>query len=178
MAIWIRVVGTSSLADVTREELRAAIAERLGKIASAYGEDASGVAARISLAPPADAPSGPELGVLELRWGGEGTRPIRLERWTGPRAEEEVSELAEALEEYLENEDADEGADEIAAVLERAVDTVGIELGASHTEGVGWPLALSAALFLAERSDGVVRADGEGWLAPEDGELRHVLEAD
>lgn len=178
MSIWIRVVVRSSLADVTPEALREGVVERLPRLAATYGEDGAAVAnehLRVVRRPKEGA--GAEFDVFELRWAPDQERPLRIERWVDGKAEEELRELSAWLASYLENED-DEGADEIAETLDAAEETIGLELGPNQTEGIGWPVAMAAAAYLAERGDGLLRADGEGWLAPEEGELRHLLEAD
>jgi hypothetical protein len=41
---------------------------------------------------------------------------------------------------------------------------------------MGWPTTVAAAAFLAERGEGLLHADGEGWLEPTPSEVRPILE--
>jgi len=185
MSIWIRVVCRSSVADITPEALRVGIAERLLHLASVYGVDgAEETQALLQVEQAGDkgkkgSPAGDsEFHAYQLRWREDQAKPVRIERWVDDRAEEEVGELRDWLEDYMAAEEDDEGCDEIARALDGAEETVALELKSSDTEGMGWPVLMSAAHFLAVRGDGIIRADGEGWLAPEGDKLRHVLEAD
>lgn len=177
MSISIRVVCRSSLGDVTPEALSAGLVERLPKLANQYGEEGAAETAK-HVAITRKKGSGDGFDVFELRWRSDQQKPVRIERRAEERAEEELGELNDWLESYMAEEEGDDGVEEIAHALQAAEEIVMLELSSSDTEGMGWPVAMAVAHYLAETGDGIVRAEGEGWLAPEEGELRHVLEAD
>ena len=183
MSIWIRVVCRSSVADITPEALRAGIEERLTHLAKVYGEAGAEETTKLLTVekgrePKSKTADDSEFQVYQLRWKTDQAKAVRIERWIDDRAEEEVGELRDWLEDYMAQEEDDEGCEEISRALEGAEETVGLELKSTDTEGIGWAVLMAAAHFLAVKGEGIIRAEGEGWLAPEGGELRHVLEAD
>jgi hypothetical protein len=168
MSVWVRALCTKPLGDLAPGDLRAGIAERLPLLSALYGEDDHEAAlARLRIE------GEPPLGVWEIAYR-EGDGFLRVERWKDrAEVEEEVGELMETLE------DSDEdGVDDVRALCERVVETVGIELKISDCEGIGWPVAIAAAAFFATRGEGIVQADGEGWMLPRGREVEHVLDGD
>lgn len=168
MSVWIRALCTKAVADVTPAELRAGIAERLPLLGPQYGEDDT------------------EGAVAALRVEGEapmrawalfhrvGEHSIRLERWSDRgRVREELDMLRGTLEDCDED-----GVDEVRELLDHVVETVALELSMGDCEGMGWPVAIAAAAYLAARGEGLVQADGEGWMEPHGRELEHVLDGD
>lgn len=168
MSIWVRALCTTSVADITPEELRAGIAQRLPLLASLYGEDdEEATAARLRVE--GDAP----LGVWKIAYRGDETS-IRLERWSEPaELKEEVTELLDGLADCDED-----GVDEVRELLGKVVDSVALELKLSDCECIGWPVAIAAAACLAARGAGIVQADGEGWMLPRGRDVEHVLDGD
>jgi hypothetical protein len=178
MAIWVRAICRKSVADGTPEELRAGIAERLPRMAALYGEsDVEATVARLRVeAEPGGAGDPEERGssVWQLRYRGDDQRSVRVERWSDPaRVEGEVKELLEGLEDCDED-----GVGEVRSALTEAVETVAFELAMSDTEGMGWPVVIAAAACLARRGNGLVQADGEGWMEPDGLDLEHLIDAD
>lgn len=168
MAIWIRALCTKAVGDVTPAELRAGIAERLPLLASLYGEDdAEAAAARLRIE--GEAP----MRAWELFYRGD-DHAIGVERWSEPA---EVREEIDELRETLADSDED-GVDDVRELLDRVVETVAFELKVSDCEGIGWPVAIAAAACLAARGEGLIQADGEGWMAPRGREVEHVLDGD
>lgn len=168
MSIWIRALCTRPLGDLTPADLRAGIAERLPTIAPLYGEeDAEAIAASVTIA------GEPPLGVWELSYRDNGSF-IRVERWSAKAdVREEVGELLDTLAECDE-----EGVEDVRALLADVVESVGFELKVSDCEGAGWPVAVAAAAALAARGEGLVQADGEGWMEPSGRGVEHVLDGD
>jgi hypothetical protein len=175
MSIWIRAVCTKSVGDVSPEDLRAGIAARLPRMAALYGEDdPEATIPRLRVEPSGSAGEG-GFGVLLLRYAEGDDRFLRVERWAErERVDDELGELRDDLEESDEDE-----VDTVLACLDAAVETVAIELQMSDTEGIGWPLAMAAAAFLAERGAGLIQAENEGWLAPRGlDDVEHLLDND
>jgi len=168
MSIWIRALCTTTVGDVTPADLRAGIIERLPVTAALYGEDdpdATVPRLRIEGEPP--------LRAWDLFYRGDGAA-IAVERWIKPAAvREEVGELLETLAECDED-----GVDEVRELLGRVTEGVALSLSLSDCEGVGWPVAIAAAAYLAARGEGIVQADGEGWMLPRGREIEHVLDGD
>ncbi|MFT3775971.1 MAG: hypothetical protein QM820_62295 [Minicystis sp.] len=168
MSVWIRALCTRTVADVTPADLAAGIAERLPLVASLYGEEgAEEVARRLRIE--GQAP----MSAWELFYRGD-EASIGLERWSKPgEVREEVDELLETLA------DSDEdGVEDVRELLGQVVETVAFELKLSDCEGMGWPVAIAAAAVLAARGEGIIQADGEGWMVPEGKEIEHVLDGD
>lgn len=163
MSIWIRALCTKPLGGLTKDELRAGIARRLPALAALYGEEGhEATLAKLTISDEWD-----------LAYLGDGTA-IGGERWTAPDAvREEVEELLEGLADSEEDD-----VEEVRELLADVVESVGFELKLSDCEGIGWPLGLAAAAFLAERGEGIIQADGEGWMAPEGDGVEHVLDGD
>ncbi len=85
-----------------------------------------------------------------------------LERWNDPRAvKEEVAEFLERLQ-----GSAEPAATRVRRHLKATAESVGIELKASDARGMGWPVAIAVAAEICERFDGILHADGSGWMAP------------
>src|SRR3954466_15551494 len=107
MSIWIRALCTRTVADVTPDDLRAGIVERLPVTAALYGED------------------DPDATVPHLRIAGEAPMrawdlfyrgddvSIGVQRWSAPGdVREEVGELVASLSECDED-----GVDEVRELL-------------------------------------------------------------
>jgi hypothetical protein len=165
MSMWVRVLSTKALGDLTPEELRRGLGRWLSRVAEDYGEDHEGVLSRVRVE-----------GAAPLRGGaiqyGAGT--IRFERTTDREGVEgEVAKLSATIEGSDE-----EGVEEVQELLGDVVEIAKLELSLADCEGIGWPIAIAAAAYLAERGEGIVQADREGWMAPEDGALEQVLDGD
>jgi hypothetical protein len=105
-----------------------------------------------------------------LRWRPEPAPFIRIERWTGKRAGGEVSEAHQRL---VGRNDRNLGA--VRAVLDATIETVAFELKGSDVNTMGWPVAGSGAAWVAAQGDGLVHADGDGWLKPTPQEVERLL---
>ena len=149
-------------------DLCAGIAERLPLLASLYGEDdAEGAIARLRVE--GEAP----MRAWELFYS-VGDHSIGLERWSDPaEVREEVGELRETLAECDED-----GVEDVRELLDHVVEIVAFELKLSDCEGMGWPVAIAAAACFAARGEGLIQADGEGWMEPRGLEIEHVLDGD
>jgi hypothetical protein len=177
MSIWIRALCTVPVDALTAEDLRAGISERLPFLAAMYGETGDQeTIARLSVevAAPEEIPGAalrPRASVWLLRYG-DGA--IRVECWSEPAAvKEEVGTLREGLADCDEEE-----VEEVRALLDHVVQTVRLELKMTDVEGIGWAVAIGAAACFAARGEGLVQADGEGWMAPRGHEVEHVLDGD
>jgi hypothetical protein len=168
MSIWVRALCSKPAGDMTPEMLRSGISERLAIVAAYYGEDgAEAVRSLLRIEDAGDA-------VWLLHYQGGDDHFLRIERWTKPAAvAEEVGELRERLEDCDED-----GVEEVRELLDHVVETVGVELKMSDVEGIGWAVAVSAAACFAERGEGLVQADEEGWMAPEGLGVEQVLDGD
>jgi hypothetical protein len=168
MSMWIRALCTTTVADVTPAELCAGIAERLAGIAADYGEeDAAATVGRLRVA--GEAP----LAAWEISYRGDETS-LGVARASKPaEVREEVGELVASLAECDED-----GVDDVRELLGHVVEVVTFELSLSDCEGLGWPVAIAAAAYLAARGEGLVQADGEGWMEPAGLGVEHVLDGD
>jgi len=172
MSIWVRAVCTKSLGEVTPEDLRAGVADRLERLAAFYGEpDPAETLGRLRVE---RAGHDERAEVFLLHYRPDDDHFLRVERWTEPaRVKEETVELMAELEDCDE-----EGVDDVRACLERAVETTALELKISDAEGIGWPIAIATAATLAALGEGLIQADAEGWMAPRGLAVDHLIDAD
>lgn len=173
MSTRVRAVCTKCLSDVSPQDLHAGIAERLPITARFYGEDdAEETLARLRVVEDASPDGGFSAYLLHYRE--DNGRPLRIEReCMSTRFKQEVQSLLDAIE---DNEEDD--VEVVRDCLSRAVEVAIIELTMSDTEGIGWPLAIAAAAYLAGRGAGLIQADAEGWMQPHGRDVRHLLDAD
>jgi len=171
MSTWVRALCAKPLDGLTPDELRASIAQRLPALATLYGEDSHTAAlARLTIE---NADPARPFRVWWLRYR-EGEAALRIERWTAPaEVKDERNELLERLEDCDED-----GVEDVTALLTDMVEMMGIELKMSDVEGIGWAVAVAAAACFAERGDGLIQADGEGYLEPTKNGVEHVLDGD
>lgn len=164
MGIWIRAICTKSIGPLKDIDLKAALADADFALwaEGADLDEEDGDAAERALRFEYPKHRSQEYGLLRYR---DDDHFIRFDRWTGEAAREEADELAE----MVDAEGA--AADRVREVLARAVETVGFELKSSDAQGMGWPIALAAAMFIAERGQGLVQGDTDGdtWWDPATG---------
>lgn len=169
MSIWIRSVCRKSVVATTPEELRSGIAKRLKLLTYLYGEDDyEETVARLRVR---NASAGATFEVYRLSYHQSDQKFIRAERWSKPKIVEELKELIEVLEGRK-----DQGAEMIRQLLAEAIEVVAFELKQSDADGMGWPVAIAAAAYLAEKGDGAVHAEGEGWMGPTETEIEVLLD--
>ena len=108
-----------------------------------------------------------------LHYRRDGGPPIRAERWYGPATDEEVEDRLEDIEDQQGF-----AADRVRAMLAKAGESIAFELKVSHAQGMGWPLAIAGAAWLAEIGQGLIHAEGSGWMAPTCAEVEFVLDDD
>jgi hypothetical protein len=168
MSLRVRALCPTPVGDLTPEKLHSGIADRLAVLAAYYGEEgAEETLACLRV-------SGDGDGALSLRYRDDTSPALRVERCRRPAA---VAAEVGALRADLEACD-EEGVDEVRELLDRVVETVGIELPMSDVEGIGWAVAVAAAACFAEHAEGLIQADGEGWMMPEGRGVEQVLDGD
>jgi hypothetical protein len=167
MSIWIRAICRRSVEFTTPEELLTGITKRLMLLTYLYGEDDyEETTSRLRVE---NASRVETFEVYRIYYRQSGNSFIRVARWSKPSAvAEEVKELVESLEDRREPE-----AEMIRQLLAETIETVGLELKQSDADGMGWPVAIAAAAYLADKGKGVVH-DGQGWLQPTAKEV-HIL---
>ncbi|EYF04785.1 hypothetical protein [Chondromyces apiculatus] len=189
MSIFVRAVCTRGLGEVSAEALREGIALRLPTLATYYGEpDPETFLARLLVSDAGGARRSPGEAFSVLEGGhGEGTGAprgeaeggedrlictvVRLQK--GAERDAEVAALRSALDDCDE-----EDVDEVLDCLGEAVEVVQVAVDLGAVEGMGWPVAIAVAATLAERGDGLIQADGEGWMAVEGTGVEQILDAD
>jgi hypothetical protein len=171
MSAWVRVFCRNSVAQTRPEDLTAGIGQRLRLLTFLYCPDKEeppeAVLSRLTVT---TLSTDSDFRVWALRWRPEPNPFIRVERWTGERAESEIGECRARLAGHP-------GADVAAvrAALDATVETVGFELKQSDLNTMGRPVAVAAAAWLAERADGLIHAESEGWLKPTPREVKRIL---
>ena len=170
MSVWIRAVCRKSVAFTTPKELRTGITKRLMLLTYLYGEDdyeetLSGLRVETASA-------GETFEVFRIYYQKNSDRFIRVGRWSKrTMVAEEVKELTESLQERTERKAA-----EIRKLLAETLEIVGLELKQSDADGMGWPVAIAAAAYLADKGEGAVQADGQGWMKPTEKEISILLD--
>jgi hypothetical protein len=173
MPIWVRALCTRPAASLTPESLHRGIADRLPPIAAYYGEgDGRDTIGRLRVEIAAQ--HGGAASAWILRYHEDPGRGVRVLRWTEPGA---VAAAVSALRAALDDCD-EEGVDEVREVLGRAVEAVGFELEMRDVEGMGWPVAVAAAACFALPGEGLIQADGEGWMRARGRGVEQVIDGD
>jgi hypothetical protein len=173
MSIWVRALCTRPVGSLTPESLHRGIADRLPALAAYYGEDgALDTVARLRVEMAAAGSSA--TSVWLLRYHEDPTHAIQAVCRTDPAAvAAEVSALRAGLDACDE-----EGVDEVRDVLDRVTEAVGLELSMSDVEGIGWPVAIAAAACFALPGEGLIQADGEGWMRARGRGVDQVIDGD
>jgi hypothetical protein len=171
MSIWIHILCRRTVGSLQPSQLAQGIERRLGVLAYLFlpeeEEEPEAVLARLRL----EADPGPELRRLRIHYRAQPSLPLKVDRWSDPPAvAEEVRELLAKLEGH-----SGPAATDLRERLRATIESVAIELKASHARDMGWPLAICAAAELAERGDGVIRAEGRGFMLPSGNEVDIVL---
>lgn len=173
MSVWVRALNRIPIPELTRESLHSGIAKRLTLLTYLFcpeeEEDPDVLLGRLQIEDVSE-PSGNLVWLLHYRPDLE--EFLRLERWQDP---EMVRVEAEELAEFLEDHTG-EGLDEVRALLGAATESFALELKARDLSSMGWPLAIAAAAFLAETGQGLLQADGSGWMRPTNKEVAWLAE--
>jgi hypothetical protein len=168
MSIWIRTFCPRPLGALDLKMLRDGIVQRLPLLTALFcpehEEDPHVVINRLRIVLQSD-------NVVEFHYRADTEDFLDAERWSGPDA---TTEVAEHLEE-LESVDESTSLARVRDVLRRTVETIGFELKLSDAQGMGWPLAIAAAVKLAEATDGIVHAEESGWWVADGNEVELVL---
>jgi hypothetical protein len=166
VSIWIRAISTRSVGVLSKLDLRAATRDA---DFMTWGEDYDvdeDESMRIEDALRFEASEDPD--VVLMHWRPDATdRFIRVERWVGAAAKEELDELVERIADVK-----GKAADRIRGVLAKATETIAFELKLSDAQGMGWPISWQTAMWLAERGAGlVVTDDPDEWWDPKSYEI-------
>lgn len=163
MSIWVHAFCRKSIGSVRPEDVAHGVERRLTALTYLLlpeeEEDPGAVLKRLRVT---SAGRGAELRRLELHYRRDPGRFILGERWSNPRAvAEEVEERLEMLRERREP-----ATEKVREHLRATLETFAFQLKASDARGMGWPIAISAAAELCEHGDGLIHADGSGWMVP------------
>jgi hypothetical protein len=163
MSIWVRAFCRKSVATATPVAMRDGIAMRwrpmIFLLSPEAEEEPGDVLARLRIE---DHSGGEGFRLFHLVYRVGGDRFIRAERWSDEAARQEVEECREDL---IDREELEVEA--VTALLDDCLEAVGFELKMSDAQGMGMPVAVSAAVWVAEIGDGIVHAEGYGWLLPQ-----------
>jgi hypothetical protein len=171
MSIWVRAFCRKSVAKATPEAMRDGIAQRWASmiflISTEDDDEPDAVLDRLRI----EDHSGGEFRLCHLLYRESSAHFLRAERWTGPASRLEVEE---SLEELRDREEP--AVETVLTILAETVETVGFELSLRDAKRMGFPLAIAAAVWLAEIGNGIAHAEGYGWLLPEGNAALLVLE--
>ena len=147
--------------------LRAGIGKRLPAIASTWlpedEYDPAPVAARLSVKNMAT--SGFATGELHWRAAGDKGPPIRIAR------NADLSDLQMEKEELRRIATSDP----VKQAIQRATEVISFDIQLSDTkQSMAWPVAMSAAAWLADAGKGVLYAKGDGWFEPSATDIKQL----
>jgi hypothetical protein len=173
MSLWVTAFCRKSVAGVQPEEMHAAIAARLEEltllILPENEEEPDELLKRLRVEDDSNRNEFQNFAIYYRK----DDRPIPACRWEREQARNEGLEWLEKFADGNEPE-----AELIRAVLANVTDSVAIELKLSDIQGMGWPVAIGAAVWLAEIGEGVVHATDCGWFVPDNGGARLLLPDD
>ena len=157
-----------SLVGVAPAMLRAGLGKSLPLISSMWladdGERAEEVAERVEVV---DLLRNGQFGMWEIRWRRPGDK--------GPSIK--LTRTADLADIGMEKRELMQVAEKERAVkaLKAAVEIVSFDIQNSDgVESMAWPVALSAAAWLATTGRGILHAKGEGWFQPAGNDLRRL----
>jgi hypothetical protein len=173
MSVWVRAVVRNPIRELDRESLHSGIAKRLALLTYLFcpeeEEEPEVLLRRLTIEDVSET-SGSLVWLLRYRANSDAF--IRLERW---RDTEMIRGEAEELEEFLENHRG-AGLEDVRALLRDAKESFALELKTGDLNSMGWPLAIAAAAHLAEAGQGLLQADGSGWMRPTEREVTWLAE--
>lgn len=164
MSIWVQVFCRKSVKGIKPDELIKGINKRLTLLSYLYGEDEPELFSPSIVAKNKEN----DFEVFLLSYQENIPNPIRIERWY------DRDKVIEEVEEFSDLIAADQNKNIINEYLENTIETVAIELKLSDTEGLGWPVAISAAAWIAEYADGIVYNENDRWLLPTEKEVKFL----
>ncbi|AKT39612.1 hypothetical protein [Chondromyces crocatus] len=173
MSIRIRAVCTKSVLGVTAESLREGIAARLPTLATYYGEsEPSKTIAGLSVSEGGGVRG--ESGWMRIQAGDAAGMALVVD-WIGEgqALKDEIQALLAGLDDCEE-----EDAEEVRDCLSDAVGVARVTLDVGAVEGIGWPLAIAIAATLADEGEGLIQADGEGWMTVDGSGVEQLIDAD
>jgi len=167
MSIWIRAICIRSIGSLADIELRDATRDADFMI---WGEsydldDAQTQAIEDALRFERGKAKTRDVTLMRYR-PNEPDRFVRIERWTGKTAREELRKLEERIADI-----AAPAATRVRDVLTQAIETVGFELKVSDAQGMGWPISWQTAMWLARGGGLVVTDDPDEWWDPDSYEI-------
>jgi len=170
MSIWVRTFCRKPLSKISPDQFATGIAKRLKALITHF---------HLENAPPAatimrdlrveDLSRNGVFSKLRLRLDEQNTR-LPFERWTGTACEEEVNESLSHLADRQVPE-----AREVESILRHVCESIACEVDDEMVDGLGSPLAVAAAAYLAEIGDGVIEVQG-AWMLPSEHEIRFLLD--
>jgi hypothetical protein len=174
MSIWVTVFCQDSVATATPPAMVAAIRKRLRFMTNLLCPDEEEppdeVLGRLRIE---DARGGGTFERFHIYYRADGRRFLPAERWAGQACAQEVAETLEILEAEAGERKGD--LDQVRRVLAGTKESVAFELKASDFRGMGWPVSVSAAAWLAEMSRGLIRDDAGRWMVPEEKDVTFLV---
>jgi hypothetical protein len=170
MSVWIRAVCKKSLSSVTPELLVEAVSSRVPTLVERYkpsmDEPLRGVLSQLRVEKEDEHP----FGVWRLLYSADAGRYVRIDRMVGRDFEQARRDL---FDEMTGREG--EAQERVRGLLSGAKELVAMEVSSSDAGGMALVLAVAVAASLARAAEGLVRIDGEGWLAPQGKDVEGVL---
>jgi len=167
MSIWVNVFCRKTVKNVTPDELINGIVKRFELLCYLYGEDEPE-----KFFPNIKSESRENennFDIFLLNYEKESSNFIRLERWG------DKGKVADELEEFYELISGCQDESVIKEYLDNTIETVGVELKLSDTEGLGWPIAIAAAAWLSDYADGIAYNSNDGWFLPTEKEVKFLI---
>jgi hypothetical protein len=158
VSIWVSVYCRKQIGPIKADDLTAQIKERAAHFSDLYAqEDPEDALSRLRVE---TYKRRGRSALLHLHYLEDGV-PVVINRITRP------TDVAGHVQEYLEEHFQGRKGKQAALVrkhLAAVVEIVSFCLKQRHADGMGAPLVYSAASWLADRRDGLVRVDSQGWM--------------
>lgn len=164
----VRVFCRTTIGPLDATVVRAAIEERLAiltyLLCPDHEEEPDDILARMRVESADD-------NLLQIRYRPRSRYPLRVIRYTGESHNEQSDMARLGLSSYPEDKT-------ILAreILHASIESIGFALAPVDRDGMGWPLAISAAAKMAELGDGAIDTNDFGWFVPDGKEVRWIVE--
>jgi hypothetical protein len=154
LSFWVHAFCKKSIADVTADELREGIAERLELLTYLF-------------CPDDEEPPKKVIARLRVERRSPKTFLIHLNK-SGPfiNATRHGRDAIEEVEAILPRFGKLDGLPKVKKLLASATEDMSFDLKASHVRGMGFPVAIAAAATLVARADGVIQSGTYSWMVP------------
>ncbi len=173
MSLWLEVFCQQRLGKIEPEAMLEGIGKRLELLTYLYcpddEEEPEVVLKRIKIRSDPKVPR-----VLYLHARKEPEKFIRIDYGPVSAGYEVVQEKLERLARLPDQANPD--LQRVQEFLKATQEAVGFQLLFSDMDTMGWPVAVAAAAWIAERGNGIMRSDSGEWMLPSEREVAYIFD--